>query len=82
MTCKVTLAEDGAVTDTTGCNEKETSYIEKIKSWDKSKFGAESERLASMKAGKMKPELLAWIDRRTHILKQFVKGEKKADEEL
>jgi hypothetical protein len=85
LTCTVTLAEDGAFKEITGCNEKETTFIEKIKSWENSKFGTETKRLASMKAKKMKPELLAWIDRRIHILKQFVtkeEGETKDSEEL
>ena len=82
MTCTVTLAADGTMSETTGCNDKETSFLEKIKSWDKAKFGKEKNRLESMKDGKMKPDLLAWIERRIHILKQFIKGDGKDGEEL
>ena len=73
MTCTVTFADDGSVTETTGCNEKELAYVEKIKEWDSQKYGKEKARLTKMKTGgKMKPELLAWLERREHILKQFV----------
>lgn len=74
MTCTVTLADDGSVTETTGCNEKELAYVDKIKEWDSEKYGKEKTRLAKMKTGKMKPELLAWLERREHILKQFATG--------
>ena len=73
MTCAVTLADDGSVSETKGCNEKEEKYIEKIKGWAADKFNSESKRLQKMKEGKMKPELMAWLERREHILKQFIK---------
>ena len=73
MTCTVTLADDGSVAETTGCNEKELGYVEKVKAWDADKFNKEKARLGKMKDGKMKPELVAWLERREHILKQFVK---------
>ena len=79
MTCTVTLGDDGSVSETAGCNEKEEKYVEKVKAWDAEKFNKEKARLTSMKGGKMKPELLAWLERREHILKQFVKD---GDQEL
>ena len=85
MTCKVTMSEDlSAVKETSGCNEKEEAYITKIGAWDSSKYTTELERLDTMKSkGKMKPELLAWIERRVHILEQFTTpGQSPEDEEL
>lgn len=73
MTCAVTLADDGSVTAITGCNEKEEKYVEKVKVWEAEKFNKEKARLGKMKEGKMKPELMAWLERREHILKQFIK---------
>ncbi|CAB9499166.1 FKBP-type 22 kDa peptidyl-prolyl cis-trans isomerase [Seminavis robusta] len=74
MTCTVTLEGD-TVQGTTGCNEKEEKYVEKIKAWEKKKVSTEIKRLGNMKDGKMKPELMAWIDRRVHILQQMPKEE-------
>lgn len=79
MTCTVTTGDDGAVTGTTGCNEKEEKYVEKVKAWEAEKFNKEKARLEKMKDGKMKPELMAWLERREHILNQFIKG---GDQEL
>merc|ERR1712021_310281 len=45
-----------------GCNEKETKYIESRKDWEKPKIVAEVARLQNMKAKKMKPSLMAWVD--------------------
>lgn len=73
MTCAITLGDDGSVTETTGCNEKEAKYVDKVKQWQADKFSQEMARLEKMKDGKMKPELKAWLERREHILKQFVK---------
>ena len=73
MTCTVTLSEDGSsVSETTDCNEKEDKYIQKVGPWEASKYDTEISRLEKMVSnGKMKPELMAWIERRVHILKQF-----------
>jgi len=78
MTCTLTLAEDGSVTGTSGCNEKEEKYVEKIKAWKADKITKEVSRLGGMKDGKMKPELLAWLERRIFILKQL--ADKAGDE--
>jgi len=79
MTCTVTL--DGTnVKETSGCNEQEEKYVTKIGSWEETKYDKELVRLNKMKIdGKMKPELLAWIERRVHILKQFTTGDSKEE---
>eukprot|EP00343_Euplotes_focardii_P007869 CAMPEP_0205822034 /NCGR_PEP_ID=MMETSP0206-20130828/10817_1 /ASSEMBLY_ACC=CAM_ASM_000279 /TAXON_ID=36767 /ORGANISM="Euplotes focardii, Strain TN1" /LENGTH=228 /DNA_ID=CAMNT_0053117971 /DNA_START=1 /DNA_END=687 /DNA_ORIENTATION=+ len=53
-----------------GCNEKETKFIEKIKAkaWGLAEVVKEQARLTGMKAKKMKPELLGWLNRRMNIL--------------
>ena len=63
------------------CNEKETTYIEKMLAKEKDAMEKEYERLKGMVSGKMKPELQAWISRRIHILKQLVEP-KESQEEL
>ena len=81
MTCSLTL-EIGSLKDSTGCNDKEKGYLEKIKDWEQSKYNNELTRLEKMKSnGQMKPELMAWLERRAHILKQFGAGSA-AEEEL
>lgn len=66
MTCKVT---DSGTAE--GCNAKEQAFVEKAKVWDAAKVSKEIVRLEGMKGDKMKPDLLAWLERRIHILKQF-----------
>lgn len=61
------------------CNEKETSYIEKMKAKEKAQIEAEYKRLTGMIDGKMKPELQAWMKRRIHVLKQLVEPAKKEE---
>ena len=51
-----------------GCNEKEKKYITKKTEKTKVEMDTEIKRLNKMKAKKMKPENMAWIDRRVHIL--------------
>ena len=56
------------------CNDKEKTYIEKIKAWSSEKASQEVERLTKILAGsKLKADLIAWLERRLHILKQVVK---------
>merc|ERR1711871_965465 len=50
------------------CNDKEKKFIEKVKSKDIKK---EIARLNKMKSRKMKESLVAWINRRLHILEQM-----------
>lgn len=69
--CRVTTAADGGALETSSaCNERETNYVAKIDAWDLRRTTQERERLESMRAGKMRPDLLAWINRRLHILQQ------------
>jgi len=72
LKCNVSTLEE--------CNEKETSYIEKMKAKEKDQIEKEYQRLTSMVDGKMKPELQAWISRRMHILKQMADPEEKEEE--
>lgn len=83
MTCTVALSDGTTVSETTGCNEKEEGYVAKIKSWEAAKYTKEKERLEGMAhKGKMKPELMAWLERRLHILKQFIPSDGGEEEEL
>lgn len=68
MTC--TVDDKGDAVEGT-CNAKEQGYITKIKSWESSKISKEITRLQGMIGDKMKPDLLAWVERRIHILKQL-----------
>lgn len=52
-----------------GCNDKEKKYITLAKEWDQEKILAESKRLTEIGSkGKLKPDLLDWIQRRKIIL--------------
>jgi FKBP-type peptidyl-prolyl cis-trans isomerase FklB len=57
--------------NTDGCNDKEKKYITKKTSKSKDDLVNEINRLTKMKAKKMKPANLDWIDRRVHILGQM-----------
>lgn len=56
-----------------GCDEKEKTFIEKVhKKLDTpDKIQKEIDRLNKSKGGKMKPELLSWMNRRVNILEQL-----------
>jgi len=61
----------------TGCNEKETKYIEDRKEWTQEKVNTEVARLNKIKAkGAMKPALMNWIERRLNILNQLTSSGK------
>jgi len=64
------------------CNEKETTYLKKIKGWDETKQKSEVKRLQSLLQGdsKLKADLEEWIQRRLHILKQLVPEEGNKEE--
>ena len=64
------------------CNDKETSYLEKISSWPDEKKKNELERLGKLLSDQksVKPDLVQWIHRRVKILEQHVAAVK--DEEL
>jgi FKBP-type peptidyl-prolyl cis-trans isomerase FklB len=51
-----------------GCNDKEKKYIQKKSDKTADQLAKEVERLSKMKGKKMKPENMAWLDRRVHIL--------------
>lgn len=55
------------------CNEKELSYIEKIKSWTTDKVSTEIERLGKIlnEGTPLKEELKVWVQRRQHMLNQL-----------
>lgn len=54
-----------------GCSEKQTTYIKKVADWDTEKLSAQIERLGGMKGGKMKADLVEWLDARLRILTSF-----------
>lgn len=59
------------------CNEKETTYLTKIKAWTDDKQKSELERLLKVLSDQksVKPELVHWIQRRTKILEQLTGAE-------
>jgi len=61
-----------------GCDDKEKKFIEKAgnKFTSEALIKAEIARLAKTMGGKMKPALLAWINRRTNILNQMATSKK------
>mmetsp|Transcript_19286 Transcript_19286/g.23480 ORF Transcript_19286/g.23480 Transcript_19286/m.23480 type:complete len:236 (+) Transcript_19286:184-891(+) len=71
---KVPALKCDPTNESKNCNEKEIAYIEKKKSLAAEKISAEIDRLALMKAGKMKPELVEWIERRINILTKLKEG--------
>mmetsp|Transcript_25294 Transcript_25294/g.36977 ORF Transcript_25294/g.36977 Transcript_25294/m.36977 type:complete len:245 (-) Transcript_25294:102-836(-) len=79
LSCDVTNPQDA-------CNEKEIGYIDRLKAKgddDVSTFvAAQIKRLEGMKGNKMAPELLEWLERRLHILKQFEKPAADGGDEL
>ena len=66
ITCNVATLED--------CDDKEKAFIEKQKAKAAVTDGhvdKELARLATMKAGKMKPELADWVMQRIGLLKRM-----------
>ena len=57
-----------------GCNDKEKEYVESYKSKSADDVAKEIARLTKMKNGKMKPELVQWIQQRISILQQLNSG--------
>ena len=63
------------------CSEKEIHYMEqKAGHWTPEKRQTELSRLKIMAAGKMKPALAQWIQRRVNILQKLVDGEGNTEE--
>merc|ERR1711934_867008 len=56
-----------------GCNDREKSFIEKMKGSDAEKLKKELKRLQGMSGGSMKPELQAWMMRRINVLTKMTK---------
>lgn len=54
-----------------GCDEKEKSYIEKVKEMSENVITAQLSRLESMAGSSMKPDLKRWLIKRKKILSQF-----------
>ena len=67
--------------DKGGCDEKELGYIAKKKGDGVEGWTKEIARLETMKAGKMKPALVDWINQRLNILKRLKEGEGEGEEE-
>jgi len=63
-----------------GCNEKQSTFIDKFKSESKEKIKAELERLSKLAEKPMKPDLKVSVVQRQNILKKLV--ELPAREEL
>lgn len=55
-----------------GCNEKEKTYIGKMKAKTVDECKAQLTRLEGMEGNSMKPELKQWMVKRKKILKQLV----------
>jgi FKBP-type peptidyl-prolyl cis-trans isomerase FklB len=62
------------------CSEKEQKYVEKMKQKTKQEIQTQIERLNGMLGDKMTPDLIDWMKRRIHILKQMTKDEADAKE--
>jgi FKBP-type peptidyl-prolyl cis-trans isomerase FklB len=54
-----------------GCNDKEVAFIDKVSALDVDAIAKEEGRLSLMAAKPAKPDLVEWINRRLHILRQF-----------
>lgn len=70
------------VADKTGCDEKETKFIDTVKSklaGDKEYAQKQVERLTKMKGSKMKADLKKWLLQRLNIVKQLVSSDEKAE---
>ncbi|KAL3905496.1 MAG: hypothetical protein SGARI_004430, partial [Bacillariaceae sp.] len=61
-----------SIEDKSQCNEKETKYIDKVKSWDATKPAKELKRIQAILATPMSDDLRDWARRRQHILSQLV----------
>ena len=59
------------VEDPSGCTDKETAYIEKMKAKGADAIAAQLKRLDGMKGSKMAKEQKAWLMQRLNILNQL-----------
>jgi len=60
-----------------GCDDKSKKYIAKMSKKTLEQLEKEIARLAKMKARKMKPKLVVWIQKRSNILGKLVADKKK-----
>jgi hypothetical protein len=58
-------------TDEGGCSDKETKYIDKMKTKTPEDRASQLTRLEKLKDEPMKPELKSWLSQRLRILQQF-----------
>lgn len=54
-----------------GCSDKEQGFIAKQKDKDAAGLEKELTRLTGMEGGKMKPDLLVWLQKRIHLLRKL-----------
>lgn len=69
---KVPAQRCDAADPSAGCSDKEQAYIAKQQGKAAAELATEAERLEGMAANKMKPELVAWMQRRLAILRQLI----------
>lgn len=67
------------IDEPSGCDEKELSFIEKVKSQASDFIKAQLERLNKMKQGKMGSAARAWLNKRVNVLTQMFKKQDNAD---
>ena len=61
-----------SVKEGAGCDDREKSYIEKMKGKTSDDWSAQLERIEKMEGSSMKPELKQWMLKRKKILRQLV----------
>jgi protein disulfide-isomerase A6 len=66
-----TLAKSCEIDNQENCDEKEVKYIAKMQKKGSEAVAKQLARLTKMKDGKMKPELMAWLNKRLAILTQL-----------
>ena len=54
-----------------GCSEKEQAFLGKQKDKDAAGLEKELARLTGMEGGKMKPDLLVWLQKRINLLRKL-----------
>ena len=55
-----------------GCDDRERAYTDKMRHLTAEEWTAQLSRLASMEGGSMKPDLAAWVTKRRKILVQLL----------
>mmetsp|Transcript_24625 Transcript_24625/g.45556 ORF Transcript_24625/g.45556 Transcript_24625/m.45556 type:complete len:92 (+) Transcript_24625:415-690(+) len=62
-----------AISDGSGCDDREKNYIEKMKSKSSDEVASQLERLEGMEGETMKADLMKWLKKRKKILKAMTK---------